>query len=69
MKLLGYSLGWINLIKEWITTTTFSILINGSPRGFFNAQRGIKQGDPISQFLFILVIEALSRILLKEEER
>ncbi|XP_042950095.1 uncharacterized protein LOC122282210 [Carya illinoinensis] len=67
LKVLGFSSTWINLIKECITTATFSILINGSPRGFFKAERGLRQGDPISPFLFILCTEVLSRLLAKSE--
>ncbi|KAF5465361.1 hypothetical protein F2P56_015377 [Juglans regia] len=43
MRVLGFNSTWINLIKECISTASFSILINGSPKGFFNAQRGLQQ--------------------------
>ncbi|XP_071933842.1 secreted RxLR effector protein 78-like [Coffea arabica] len=45
-----------NLRSSW-----FSVLINGKPHGFFQASRGVKQGDPLSPILFILVSKALSR--------
>lgn len=41
----------------------FSILVNGAPKGFFRAQRGFCQGDPLSPFLFAIVGEALSRMI------
>ncbi|XP_042958123.1 secreted RxLR effector protein 78-like [Carya illinoinensis] len=67
MKALGYSNKWINLVRECITTATFSVLISGSPRGFFKAERGLRQGDLISPFLFILCTKVLSRLIARSE--
>ena len=47
-----------------ITSPTFSILINGSASHFFHSERGLRQGCPLSPLLFLLVIEALSRLLI-----
>ena len=54
---------------EWIMgciqSTTFAVLTNGSPSGFFRPTRGIRQGCPLSPFIFLLVADALSRLILK----
>jgi hypothetical protein len=41
----------------------FYVLINGSPAGFFNSSRRVRQGDPLSPFLFVIVMEAFSRMV------
>ena len=45
----------------------FSVLVNGSPEGFFGSSRGLRQGDPLSSLLFLLVMEVLSQMLQKLE--
>ena len=47
MDALGFSYKWINWVKECLATPTFSIMLNGSPAGYFSSSRGIRQGDPL----------------------
>ncbi|XP_062165083.1 uncharacterized protein LOC133871673 [Alnus glutinosa] len=63
MEKLGFHPIWINWIRICISTSSFSILLNGSPFGHFRPSRGLRQGDPLSPFLFILGTEVISRLL------
>jgi hypothetical protein len=46
-----------------------SILVNGTPSGFFTSSRGLRQGDPLSPLLFMVIMEALSRMLVAALEQ
>jgi hypothetical protein len=67
MGKLGFHPSWVNWIRICITSPSFSILLNGSPFGLVFPARGLRQGDPLSPFLFILGSEVFSRLLSKAE--
>ena len=50
---------------ETVKTATYSILINREPKGFITPTRGIRQGDPLSPYLFLLYAEGLSPLIQK----
>ena len=69
MRKLGFNERWISLVLMCISTVSYLVLINGEAKGNIVPSRGLRQGDPISPYLFLLCAEGLSAMLRKEEEQ
>ena len=67
MEKMGFDHVWIRWIMACVGSVSFSVLMNGNEHGFIKPERGIRQGDPLSPFLFILCVEALVSCLNEAE--
>ncbi|KAK0598373.1 hypothetical protein LWI29_034075 [Acer saccharum] len=67
MEKMGFPPHWINLIMDCLSTSRLTFLLNGTPTCSVVPSRGLRQGCPLSPYLFILCAEALSGLIRKEE--
>ncbi|XP_058780367.1 uncharacterized protein LOC131654005 [Vicia villosa] len=68
MNKMRFGARWMWWMEETIFTSHMSILVNGSPSKEFAVEIGLRQGDPISPFLFVIVTEALAVLVRKVSE-
>ena len=65
MVKMGFNNKWISLMMNCISTVSYSILINGVTHGNIIPTKGLRQGDPLSPYLFLLCAEGLTGLVLE----
>lgn len=63
LRQLGFPAHFVRLVMECVSTASFSVAVNGDIHGFFLGKSGVRQGDPLSPYLFICCMEYFSRLL------
>lgn len=69
LEKMGFPAKWIDLIKVCITTVEYNILMEGNELGPIIPQRGLRQDDPLSPYLFIMVMEGLSAMIQEQARK
>ncbi|GAB2268974.1 hypothetical protein Dimus_038747 [Dionaea muscipula] len=64
----GFPSWLVQRIMEWVTIASFSVAVNGELTEPFRSSRGLRQGDPLSPYLFVLCMEVLSEMLRRVAE-
>ncbi|XP_057809051.1 uncharacterized protein LOC131023524 [Salvia miltiorrhiza] len=69
MDRLNFDPLWRKWIRGCISSASANVLVNGSPSGEFSLERGLRQGDPLSPFLFLIAAEGLHSLISRAVDR
>ena len=67
LRRMGFEARWCRWIRTCIALVQFSVLVNGSLAEFFWSSRGLRQGDPLSSMLFLVMMEVFNKMMKKAE--
>ncbi|XP_058726407.1 uncharacterized protein LOC131597748 [Vicia villosa] len=68
LKRMSFGRRWMGWMEMLVFNSSMSVLVNGSPTKEFGVFKGLRQGDPLSSFLYVLVAEGLSGLVRKSKE-
>jgi hypothetical protein len=68
MAKMGFSQRWIEVIMRCVSSVWFSVKVNGGKSEPFSPSRGLRQGDPLSPYLFLFCVEGFSTLLKKAQD-
>ncbi|KAH0992426.1 hypothetical protein GBA52_003909, partial [Prunus armeniaca] len=67
LQRLGFNCRWVSLIMDCVRTVSYLVQVMGQPTGKIVPTRGLRQGDPLSPYLFLFCAEGLSALLTKAQ--
>ena len=68
LRKMSFGSKWLGWMWSCLSSTKFSVLVNGVPAGFFPSTKGLRQGDPLSLYLFVKGMEVLDVLIRRAVE-